>query len=389
MRQTELLPAAPLRILFILASTQRGDEAAQIAALARLLDPARYRISALSCFGDRGVLPIQAQLADAGVPVDIAPHEMSFEDTVRYLAWVIPRHDVLVAAQDVPDVAPALEALHCASPLIEWQAAGGTAGRHARARITPRPDGGAGAHHIPALRGPQARQFSEVARRWQGLFDRLAQDHHRPAPSPTLFRSFWQGGFECSTHRLRSGRRLDITAQTAHDRLAEADYRLVARYGMVTVRDGLRWHLIEHTPGRFDFSSFTPMVLAAERSGTQVIWDLLHFGWPDDVDIWSPGFITRFARFAAAAGRHLRELSDEVPFWCPVNEISFLAWGGGDAGYLNPFARGRGFELKVQLARAAIVAMEELLVADPRARFVHCEPGIAIHHLPGGRCSRA
>ena len=42
--------------------------------------------------------------------------------------------------------------------------------------------------------------------------------------------------------------------------------------------------------------------------------------------------------------------------YCPVNEISFLSWGGGDVEYLNPFARGRGFELKVQLARAAMVA---------------------------------
>ena len=71
-----------------------------------------------------------------------------------------------------------------------------------------------------------------------------------------------------------------------------------------------------------------------------------------------------------------------MPFWCPVNEISFLAWAGGDAAYLNPFARGRGFELKVQLARAAIAAMHELRAADPRARFVHCEPLIAIHHDP-------
>jgi beta-glucosidase/6-phospho-beta-glucosidase/beta-galactosidase len=109
-----------------------------------------------------------------------------------------------------------------------------------------------------------------------------------------------------------------------------------------------------------------------------VIWDLLHYGWPDDLDIWSPRFVDRFARYCAACAHAVREESDDVPFYCPVNEISFFAWGGGDAGYLNPFAHGRGFELKVQLARAAIAAMDAMLAVDPRARFVHCDPVINV-----------
>ena len=71
-----------------------------------------------------------------------------------------------------------------------------------------------------------------------------------------------------------------------------------------------------------------------------------------------------------------------IPFYCPVNEISFHAWGGGDAACLNPYTRGRGFELKVQLARASIAAMHEILAVDPRARFVHCEPAINIAARP-------
>ena len=66
-----------------------------------------------------------------------------------------------------------------------------------------------------------------------------------------------------------------------------------------------------------------------------------------------------------------------------MNEISFLSWGGGDAAYLNPFARGRGFELKVQLARAAIAAMEAILSLDPAARFVHADPVINVITDPG------
>jgi hypothetical protein len=120
------------------------------------------------------------------------------------------------------------------------------------------------------------------------------------------------------------------------------------------------------------------MLRAANRTGTQVIWDLLHYGWPDDIDIWSPDFVTRFARFARAAALVVRAECGTVPFYSPVNEISFFAWGGGDAGYLNPFAHGRGFELKVQLARASIAAMEAVLEVDPRARFIHCDPVINV-----------
>jgi hypothetical protein len=108
-------------------------------------------------------------------------------------------------------------------------------------------------------------------------------------PKSELFQSFFLGGFECSSHRRRDQRRLDLLAATRHDVNAGADYRALARHGITTVRDGLRWHLIETIPGHYDWSSFLPMLHAARDTGTQVIWDLLHWGWPDDLDIWSTG----------------------------------------------------------------------------------------------------
>jgi hypothetical protein len=203
-----------------------------------------------------------------------------------------------------------------------------------------------------------------------------------PAPPPRLFRSFLQGGWECSSHRLRTGRRLDVIASTRHDANAEADYRQLGGLGIRTMRDGLRWHLVERVPGVHDFASWRPMLAAACATGTEVIWDLLHYGWPDDLDIWRPAFVDRFAAFARAAARLHRDETDAVPFWCPINEISFFGWAGGDVAYLNPFVRGRGYELKVQLARAAIAATHALRDVDPRARFLLAEPLIAIHHDP-------
>jgi beta-glucosidase/6-phospho-beta-glucosidase/beta-galactosidase len=122
------------------------------------------------------------------------------------------------------------------------------------------------------------------------------------------------------------------------------------------------------------------MLGAARDTGTQVIWDICHWGWPDDVDIWSPAFVDRLAGFAAAVARLVREETDEIPFYVPVNEISFWAWAGGSIGTINPLARDRGDELKAILVRASIAAIEGIRAVDPRARILSAEP--AIHVVP-------
>jgi beta-glucosidase/6-phospho-beta-glucosidase/beta-galactosidase len=208
-------------------------------------------------------------------------------------------------------------------------------------------------------------------------------DQTTAPPPPSLFNSFFLGGFECSSHRRKDGRRLDLLASTEHDARAANDYRLAARHGIRTVRDGLRWHLIEANPLSYDFSSFLPMLRAARDTQTQVIWDLMHYGWPDRIDIWKPSFIDRFADYARAAAKVVKAETDDVPFYTPINEISFWAWGGGDAEYLNPFAKGRGGELKRILVRAAIAAIDAVREIDPRARIVSAEPLIYIFPKSG------
>src|SRR5919199_563353 len=115
------------------------------------------------------------------------------------------------------------------------------------------------------------------------------------APYRTVFQSFLMGGFECSTHRRRDRLRLDVIDSTKHDVYAVSDYRALQSAGIWTVRDGLRWHLIEKSPRRYEWSSFLPMLHAARKTGTEVIWDLCHYGWPDDIDVMKPEFVDRFA----------------------------------------------------------------------------------------------
>lgn len=201
------------------------------------------------------------------------------------------------------------------------------------------------------------------------------------------FKSFLMAGYECSSHRRRDGLRLDLLAATGHAQWAAKDYECLASLGIGTVRDGLRWHLIERSPGKYDWSSFLPMLHAARDLDLQVIWDLCHYGVPDDLDIWRPAFVDRFARFSGAVAHVMKEEGVTSPFYSPINEISFWSWAGGEVGYFNPNERGRGRELKHQLVRASIGAIEAVRDQIHRARFVQCDP--LIHVISASRRTEA
>ena len=196
----------------------------------------------------------------------------------------------------------------------------------------------------------------------------------------SLFPSFFIGGFECASHQLLSGRRLDLTAATGHDRHATQDYQRLRECGMGVARDGIRWYLIEPTPYRYDFSSVLPMLRAARENEIQIIWDLCHYGWPNDIDIFSVEFIKRFAGMVRAFVRLLQQESELPLFIAPINEISFFAWAGGESAYLNPFETERPHDLKAQLVRAAIEGIEAAWSVNRRTRIVHTDPLINVVH---------
>lgn len=193
-----------------------------------------------------------------------------------------------------------------------------------------------------------------------------------------LFQSFLMGGFECSTHRQRGGRRLDLIESTRHEEFAESDYRRLINIGMRTARDGVRWHLLEPSPFEYDFSSLDGQIAAMRETGIEIIWDFFHYGYPDDIDIFSPQFVERFARFSAATAEFLKSETDGPLFICPVNEISFFSWIAGEVGVFYPFARKRGSELKRQLVRAAVQSIEAIREVAPDARFVQTDPAIHV-----------
>lgn len=190
------------------------------------------------------------------------------------------------------------------------------------------------------------------------------------------------GGFECSTHRNYKNKRVDVIAATEHERFAESDYDKLLSIGMRTARDGVRWHLIEKEPFRYDFSSLENQAKAARLTGIEIIWDFFHYGFPDDLDIFSDAFIERFTEFSVAVAQYLRSETNGTLWICPTNEISFFAWIAGEVGLFYPFVHKRGDDFKRQLVQATISAMDAIWQILPDTRFVQTDPSIRVLPSP-------
>jgi beta-glucosidase/6-phospho-beta-glucosidase/beta-galactosidase len=198
----------------------------------------------------------------------------------------------------------------------------------------------------------------------------------------TTFDSWFMAGFECSSHRRRDGVRLDLIRATGHDKQVLEDYRLCKRFGFDTIRDGARWHLIGKNAGKYDWSSWLPMVEAAEDVGLQVIWDLFHYGSPDCIDQGSEDFPERFTDFALAAIEQQQSVSKRPPVVCPLNEINFLSWAVDD-GYFPRVGPDQKGWMKRQLVKTAISAATAIKREWPRSTIIWAEP--LIHIAPHDR----
>lgn len=188
-----------------------------------------------------------------------------------------------------------------------------------------------------------------------------------------MFRSFYMAGFECATGRNVHGEWIDQIHATEHDVSADADYELLERVGIHCVREAVRWPLVDRA-GDYDFSTLKPFIAAAKRRGTQIIWDLFHYGYPDDLDPFGSAFAERFARYARASARHICEQLPGPHFFTPINEASYFAWAAGEVAHFAPHQVGRGHELKLALARAALLGIDAIRSVCQQARFVSVDP---------------
>lgn len=187
------------------------------------------------------------------------------------------------------------------------------------------------------------------------------------------------GGFECADHLNRSGERVNLLKITQHDIRTAEDYRLLPELGIKTVREGICWSEVEKTPYHYDFSEVLNRMKIAEEYDMQIIWDLIHFGYPDGLFPTHPQFTNRFISLCEAFAEFYKSNSTSDLFVVPINEISFLSWFSGEDRGTVPYAVHNGWDIKYHLCKAAIKGIEVLKREIPTCKIVMVEPLVKIH----------
>ena len=198
------------------------------------------------------------------------------------------------------------------------------------------------------------------------------------------FASFWMAGFECTDQLNAFGHRVDFLPLTGHLQLLDDDYQRLRPHGLRTVREGIRWSQVERQPYQYDWREVQLLLDAGRRHGIQQVWDLCHFGYPDDLTPLHPLFARRFAALCQAfVAFYRQQRPDDVLIVTPINEVSFISWLGGDARGTSPYTQGQGWEVKRALMRAYIEGVAALREADPGIRILTTEPLIRVVPRPG------
>ncbi|MCW3106776.1 MAG: amine oxidase [Segetibacter sp.] len=189
------------------------------------------------------------------------------------------------------------------------------------------------------------------------------------------FSSFWMAGYECTDKLNAFGNRVDFLNETGHLQLIDHDYQLLSPFNIRTVREGIRWSHVETRPYQYDWSTVKFMLERGKANGIQQLWDICHFGFPDDLTPLHPMFARRFAALCRAFVKFYRDLDPYgTLIVTPINEVSFLSWLGGDQRGTSPYCTGYGWQVKYALMRAYIEGVAALKEADPSIIILTTEP---------------
>jgi beta-glucosidase/6-phospho-beta-glucosidase/beta-galactosidase len=196
---------------------------------------------------------------------------------------------------------------------------------------------------------------------------------------PGIFPTFFLSGFECSTFLWKDRRRRNLTEETQHRAHARGDYDMLRELGIAVAREGIPWPLVDKG-GRYDFSPIDPMIEAMRQTQILPIWDLCHYGYPDDLDPFSENFASRFADYCRAATEYVVARLRGPYYFTPINEITFFSFCGGEWGWVAPYKTSREdrFRLRLALCAAAIAGVKAIREIEPSARMVHIDPLVQV-----------
>ncbi|MBE9462675.1 amine oxidase [Dyadobacter sp. UP-52] len=189
-------------------------------------------------------------------------------------------------------------------------------------------------------------------------------------------------GFECSDLMNASNHRVDLLKMTGHLKLLSEDYSRISSVGIKTVREGIRWSVVEYMPYQYDFSVVLEMMSAGKDGDIQQIWDICHFGFPADLTPFHPEFRLRFVSLCKAfVSFYMLHYPGELLYVTPINEVSFLSWLGGEAAGTVPYCRKKGWEVKYALMSAYIAGVKAMKELSSMVRVVTTEP--LVNMVPG------
>lgn len=193
------------------------------------------------------------------------------------------------------------------------------------------------------------------------------------------FKSFLMGGFECADQQNAFGNRIDLYEASGHDVYLEEDYDRLKILEINTIREGIRWSKVEIAPYQYDWTEVECIIRISQAKDIQVVWDICHFGYPDDLTPLHPMFARRFSHLCREFVIRYRSLvPDGHLIVTPINEVSFISWLGGDVRGTTPYCVGQGWEVKYALMKAYIEGIEVMKKVDSTIRIMVTEPLISI-----------
>jgi len=196
---------------------------------------------------------------------------------------------------------------------------------------------------------------------------------------PGIFPTFFISGFECSTFLWKDKKRRNLIQETQHDRFAFKDYEALRSLGIAVAREGIPWPLVDKN-GSYDFSCIDPMIEAMNKNQILPIWDLCHYGYPDDLDVFSEDFVERFRKYCKAVAQYVIPKLHGPYFFTPINEITFFSFCGGEWGWVAPYTTTKEdrFRMRLNLCKATIAGVKAIRKVEKDARMIHIDPLVQV-----------
>lgn len=186
-------------------------------------------------------------------------------------------------------------------------------------------------------------------------------------------------GIESSYPTIEHGRiRRDMMAECGHYERWRDDFALVAELGIRYLRYGVPLHTTWRGPGRYDWTFADEVLGDLRRREIEPLIDLCHFGVPDWLgNFQNPEFPVLFRAYAKAFALRY----PWIRFYTPVNEMYVCAKFSALYGWWNEqesstFAYVTALK---HLAKANVLAMQEILLHRPDALFIQSESSEYFH----------